>query len=78
MDKQLLILCLRSGRFLGRSRFFAADLDDHYAFLHARAGGIDGAYWYDFVKFHKRFVTPSLRTMPGDMFRALADFLTSV
>ena len=26
------------------------------------------------MEFHKRFVTPSLRTMPGEMLRALADF----
>ena len=64
--------CKRS--ILRQKPFFAEDLDDFYAFLHARAGGVDGFFWYDFVKFHKRFVTPSLRTMAGDVYRALADF----
>ena len=59
---------------LRQKPFFADDLDHFYQFLHARAGGVDGAFWLNFVDFHTRFVTPSLRTMSGEMFAALADF----
>ena len=59
---------------LRQKLFFAADLDDFYSFLSSKAGGIEGLRWKEFVLFHKTFVTPSLRTMPRDIFRALADF----
>ena len=59
---------------LRQKPFFAADLDDFYAFLHARSGGVKGEFWKEFVAFHKAFVTPSLRSMQGAIFRVLADF----
>ena len=55
--------------------WFSAYLDAFYAFLYSKSGGpTDGLWWKEFVKFHHAFVTPSLRSMSGDMFEALADF----
>ena len=50
-------------------------MDVSYAFLYSKSGAhTDGMWWKEFVKFHHAFVTPSLRSMSGDMFEALADY----
>jgi hypothetical protein len=52
---------------------FADDLDQLLVFLATLSGGVDGQYLQELVYFHGSCVTHSLRTMPGNVFAALAD-----
>ena len=54
--------------------WFSEDLDCYYCFLSTKGGGVEGVDWKKFVVKHTAFVTPSIRSMPGQMFHALADF----
>ena len=62
-------------RAIKRQRPWFQDLlDIFYCFVTAKGGGINGTEWQKFVVKHTAFVTPSLRSMPGEMFRVLVDF----
>jgi hypothetical protein len=53
---------------------FAEDLDCFIAFLSSKSGGVKGDFLKFLAAYHNQFVTASLRTMPGQVFSALADF----
>jgi hypothetical protein len=57
---------------------FADDLDDLIAFLSTKSGGEKGQYLPYIAAFHNKYVSSSLRTMPGSVFAALADFSVCV
>ena len=59
---------------LRQRTWYGQFVDDYYCFVAAKAGGVDGTEWKQFVLKHTAFVTPSLRSMPVEIFRALADF----